>query len=426
MKKQEKLKKKKNHVNLEPQDNGLEESHNIIRSMIANRDASHEELHAALDSLNKEPDSELTNSLRDALHTEIKRRQAEVAAHGERMKTAIEAKKQEAAVQKKKHEDDIDFKATATKKMDQSSPDFKEIGYNERNLHYRNQFEYHRLGKLQKAIDKVQWKTTDEGKQKEAANVAKEYDHLHPHIAKEYQLAQIFDHTDPEKVKHAQHTFPFLAGKSPSALKSHFDKVKKSYYHQVVVDQYNEQYKKRSQFYKNAKIQKARPRTIEILTKRAEAKQPLGRKLFSFVKKVASNVGKKDMTEEVNSPDGQAGNPYYLHVLYGKKGEKGTDDYKTEILKIKSQDAQNHPDEKTIHKTISDHPISKLHAVNGYNYMYAIGSPHDSPMRSQELMSLLQRGNKDQEHKTKIWEEVAQELTEDVILAVHKKLANRK
>lgn len=414
-------KRKKKYVNLEPVDTGLDESHQIIKSLIANKDASHEELSNALDSLNNEPDSELTSSLKSAIHDEIKRRKSELDAHSERMAVALAAKKKEVADKKIQFEKELNNKAAAAKEVDRDNPDFKDDGYNDRHLHYKNQFNYHRLGNYQKAVDKVQWKTTPEGKLKEAQSLAKDLEHLHSHFSRELRQSKNFDHTDKDQVATVQKSFPYLAGKTPSAMKSHFDKVGKSYYHQYADEQYTKLMKQRSEKYHSKRIKKMKPTTIEILTKRAEDSKPLGRKLFSFIAKTATNLRKKPMTEDVKQQS-----PYFLHVLYGKKGEKGTDDYKTEILKIKNDNSGDHPDQKEIHKTIQSHPISKLHSQNGYNYMYAIGSPHDSPVRSNELLSLLQKNTKDQSHATKIWEELAHELTEDVILSTHKKLANRK
>ena len=413
-------KRKKSYVDVDPEDNGLSESHQIIKSLIANKDASHEELSNALDSLNKEPESELTSSLRDAIHSEIKRRHGELESQAARMKAAIEEKKAAAAKKKKDFEDDLESKVKRSKEGDKSSSSFNELGYNTLSRHYKDDFNYHRLGKLQKAVDRVQWKTTDEGKKAEAAKLGSEIDHLHPHFSKEYRMATKFN-SAPEQIEDAKHAFPFLKDKTPSAIKSHFEKVKKSVYHQFAHEEHQKQEAKRKESFRNSRILNIRPTTINILSKRAEERAPLGRKLFSFIKGKVKGIKEDTMTEEANK-----GNPYFLHVLYGKKGEKGDDDYKTEILKINNPDAQNHPDQKEIHKSIQSHPISKLHAGNGYNYMYAIGSPHDSPVRSNELMSLLQKNNKDKSHMTKVWESVAHELTEESILATHKRLANRK
>lgn len=127
---------------------------------------------------------------------------------------------------------------------------------------------------------------------------------------------------------------------------------------------------------------------------------------------------KKSMTPETTvkgKMDGEApGNEYFLHVLYSK-GDPGEQEHLPEIIKMKHDSTAEHPKDQVIHKFIQDHPITKIHQKNGFNYHFAIGSPNDDPARMQELMQLASKNNKSKEHKTKIWEEVASDLTDSTL-----------
>lgn len=127
-------------------------------------------------------------------------------------------------------------------------------------------------------------------------------------------------------------------------------------------------------------------------------------------KKKASEPATKTAAPTDDNPDGN----YFLHVLYSK-GNPGEQDHKAEIIKMKHDNKVEHPKDPAIHKFISDHPITKIHQKAGYEYHFAIGSPNDDPTRMSELMQMAQKNNKQNVHKAKIWEDLAQEITQDSI-----------
>ena len=150
-------------------------------------------------------------------------------------------------------------------------------------------------------------------------------------------------------------------------------------------------------------------------------KENLGNKLS-----MTDDPKKKSMTPEVVNHDKTDVNPensYFLHVLYTKGKEPGDQDHKTEIIKMKYDNPNEHPKDQAIHDFVNKHPITKIHQKAGYEYHFAIGSPNDDPTRMAELMQMAQKSNKSNVHKTKIWEDIVSEVTRDSIEALYEKIS---
>lgn len=150
-------------------------------------------------------------------------------------------------------------------------------------------------------------------------------------------------------------------------------------------------------------------------------KENLGNKLSMKV-----DPKKKSATPEVVNHDTTDVNPennYFLHVLFTKGKEPGEQDHKAEIIKMKHDNKGEHPKDAAIQDFVSKHPITKIHQKNGYEYHFCIGSPNDDPTRMAELMQLAQKNNKSNQHKAKIWEELASEVTQESINELYEKIS---